>query len=116
MKAVVNIDYKSVEITHIIDASDLMIPSIVDYDYDLYQKDIHSDAKCVYKISFEETDEWRSIKLFDGRIVNFHYNYLDRTSFKSFNEWLSFIFKGYDVTGGKSIYNENVVEKVSIEY
>jgi hypothetical protein len=71
---------------------------------------------CKHTISFDDADEWQSVLLFDGRIIDFHYDYELRKEFATKEEWASYIFQGYEYTEGEpQLYDYNVVEKVKIE-
>ena len=62
-------------------------------------------------------DEWQSVVLFDGRTIDFHYDYEDRKEFDSKKDWGGYLFQGYEYFEGEDQqFETNVVKTVVIEY
>lgn len=118
MKAIVNIGFRTVEIKYSIDKK---LQNAVPFDergqdWEMFQKTMKSKTiQCTQRFSFKDSDEWQSIQLLDGRIIDFHYDYEERSKFKTREEWASYIFQGYEYTDGKpQLYDVQVVDKVVI--
>lgn len=117
MKAIVNVGSRCVELIHLVEHDDLIMPLNVDYEYELQQDSKDSKVKCTYKISFKDFDEWRSIHLLDGRTVDFHYDYMERSDFKNKKEWGLYVFQGYEyINNEPQVYDKQVVNKVNIVF
>ena len=120
MKAIVNIGFRSVELEYSIKPKDLISISQEErnknfINWELFQKDKNSKILCKHTISFNDMDEWKSIILFDGRTIDFHYDYEERKQFDSKKDWGGYIFQGYEYTDGEpQLYDYNVINKVTI--
>lgn len=129
MKATVNIGFRKVTIEYSIDKNSIikmefdsskgiLVPSngIDCGNWELFQKTKNSKRlKCTQSFSFKDFDEWKTIQLLDGRIIDFHYDYEERSKFKTRDEWASYIFQGYEYTDGEpQLYDVQVVDKVVI--
>lgn len=84
MKATVNIVHRTVELEYFVAKKDLIPFNHEEIcenfkNWELFLKNSKSKKYlCKHSISFKDSDEWQSIKLFDGRIIDFHYDYIDR--------------------------------------
>jgi hypothetical protein len=122
MKAIVNIGFRSVELVYTIKAKDLIKFSQEEKNltfktWELYQKDKNSNIVCKHTIFFDDSDEWKSVLLFDGRTIDFHYDYENRKEFDNNKNWGNYVFQGYEYTDGKpQLYDNNIVTKVQIIY
>jgi hypothetical protein len=129
MKATVNIGTREVTIKYSIDKKSL-IPMKLDStnsflmpsndgdcgDWKTFQKTKNSKIQCTQSFSFKDTDEWLSLMLLDGRVIDFHYDYEMRSQFDNKKDWASYIFQGYPYTEGEpQLYDEQIVNKVVIE-
>ncbi len=119
MKAIVNIGFREVKIEYSIDAK---LSGEVPFDerehnWEMFKKTPKSKTvKCKQSFFFDDSDEWKSIQLLDGRIIDFHYDYENRSEFNTKKEWASYIFQGYEYTDGKpQLYDNQVVDSVKIE-
>jgi hypothetical protein len=85
-------------------------------DWETFQKTMKSKKiQCTQKFRFKDADEWQSIMLLDGRVIDFHYDYENRSEFANKSEWASYIFQGYVYTDGEpQLYDEQVVTKVKV--
>ena len=123
MKAIVNIGLRKVDIEYSIKPKDRVelnrIEMIVTFGkhWELFQKDKNSNIICKQVIFFKDIDEWQSVPLFDGRMIDFHYDYEDRKEFDSKKDWGSYVFQGYEYTNGEpQLYDYNVVTKVQMMF
>lgn len=121
MKAIVNIGLRKIDIEYSIKPKDRVKFSHTEMvetfgkEWELFQYDKNSKIICKQVIWFKDFDEWQSIQLFDGRMIDFHYDYEDRKIFDSKKDWGSYVFQGYEYTNGESqLYDYNVVKKVTI--
>lgn len=120
MKAIVNIGFRSVELVYSIKPKDLISISQEErnknfINWELFQKDKNSKILCKHTISFNDMDEWKSIILFDGRTIDFHYDYEERKQFDSKKDWGGYLFQGYEyIDGEPQLYDYNVINKVTI--
>jgi hypothetical protein len=118
MKAIVNIGFRSVELQYSIKPKDLISLSQDEKNkqfknWELFQKDKNSKIVCKHTIWFDDMDEWKSSILFDGRTIDFHYDYEERKQFDSKKDWGSYIFQGYEyINGEPQEYDYNVINKV----
>jgi hypothetical protein len=128
MKAIVNIGLRIVEIKYSIDKNS-RIPMEFDSakgcliptnggdcgDWEMSQKTKNSKIQCTQRFSFKDSDEWRTIQLLDGRLIDFHYDYEERSEFNNRKEWGSYIFQGYLYTDGEpQLYDEQLVDRVVV--
>lgn len=119
MKAIVNIGLRMVRIEYSIDATKFIGHHKAEDKYWVVsQKKLNSKTiQCEQTLFFNDCDEWKSIKLFDGRIIDFHYDYEVRSEFDNKKDWGSYIFQGYLVTEGKDqTYDNQLVENVKIVF
>jgi ABC-type Zn2+ transport system substrate-binding protein/surface adhesin len=123
MKAIVNIGLRKVEIEYSINPKDMVklnhidMVSIFGKEWETFQKDKNSKIKCKQIIWFKDMDEWQSVPLFNGKMIDFHYDYEDRKEFNSKKNWGSYLFQGYEYTNGQpQLYDYNVVDRVQIIY
>ncbi len=120
MKAIVNIGLRSVELVYTIKPKDLISLSRNEINnqyknWELFQKDKNSNIRCTHTIWFDDVDEWRSITLFNGKMIDFHYDYEERKEFNSKKNWGNYLFQGYEYTDGKpQMYDKNVVTQVIV--
>lgn len=120
MKAIVNIALRSADLVYTIKPKDMVSFSQDErnqlfVNWELYQKDKHSNIVCKHTISFDDVDEWKSISLFNGKIIDFHYDYEERKEFKTKKDWGSYLFQGYEYTDGQpQMYDKNVVTQVIV--
>ena len=129
MKATVNIGLRTIKIEYSIDKNSMvkmnfdsskgiLIP-IGDGDcgdWETFQKTMKSKKiQCTQKFSFRDADEWLSLMLLDGRVIDFHYDYDNRSEHDTKEEWASYIFQGYVYTDGEpQLYDKQVVDLVKI--
>lgn len=118
MKATVNIGYRAVTIEYSIDKK---LAGAVSFDkrmgdWETFQKNSNSrKIQCKQNLYFNDSDEWKSIQLLDGRIIDFHYDYEKRSNFDNKKDWASYIFQGYEYTDGKpQMYDKQIVDSVKI--
>jgi hypothetical protein len=118
MKATVNIGLRTVDIEYSIDKT---LQNAVPFDergdnWEMFQKTTKSKKiQCKQHFSFNDSDEWFSVQLLDGRIIDFHYDYNNRSEFESKKDWASYIFQGYVYTDGEpQLYEEPVVKRVVV--
>lgn len=123
MKAVVNIGLRKVEIRYLINPKNIVKLSHDEMirtfgkDWEIYQKNKKSDLVCKQVIWFKDFDEWQRVKLFDGRLIDFHYYFENSKEFDSKVNWGNYIFQGHEyVEGENQMYDKNIVEKVKIIY
>lgn len=120
MKAIVNIGLRSVELVYTIKPKDMVSLSLNEINkqfknWELFQKDKYSNIRCTHTIWFNDVDEWKSISLFNGKVIDFHYDYEERKEFKTKKEWGGYLFQGYEYTDGKpQMYDKNVVTQVVV--
>jgi hypothetical protein len=120
MKAIVNIGLRSAELVYTIKPKDMVSLSLNEINkqfknWELFQKDKKSNIRCTHTIWFDDFDEWKSISLFNGKMIDFHYDYEERKEFKTKKEWGGYLFQGYEYTDGKpQMYDKNVVTQVII--
>jgi ABC-type Zn2+ transport system substrate-binding protein/surface adhesin len=123
MKAIVNIGLRKVEIEYSINPKDRVNLNHIEMvetfgkEWETFQKNKNSKIKCKQIIRFKDIDEWQSIPLFDGRIIDFHYDYEERKEFGSKKDWGNYVFQGYEYTDGEpQLYDKDVVRSVQIIY
>jgi len=121
MKAIVNIGLRKVELEYSINPKDRVklnhIEMVATFgkEWEMFQKDKNSKIKCKQIIWFKDMDEWQSVPLFNGKMIDFHYDYEDRKEFDSKKDWGSYVFQGYEYTDGEpQLYDYNVVDRVQI--
>jgi hypothetical protein len=128
MKATVNIGLRTVTIEYSIDKNS-RIPMEFDSsksvlipanggdcgDWETFQKTKNSKIQCTQKFYFKDADEWKTIQLLDGRLIDFHYDYENRSEFVSKKDWGSYIFQGYLYTDGEpQLYDIQLVDRVVV--
>ena len=123
MKAIVNIGLRKVDIEYSIKPKDRVELNRIEMietfgkHWELFQKDKNSNIICKQVIFFKDIDEWQSVPLFDGRMIDFHYDYELRKEFDSKKDWGSYLFQGYEYIFDKAqLYDNNVVTKVIINF
>ena len=120
MKAIVNIGLRKVELEYSVKPKDMFPFNQIERnkhfkDWETYQKDKNSNIICKHTLWFKDFDEWQSSLLFNGKTIDFHYDYEDRKEFDSKKHWGSYVFQGYEYTNGQpQLYDNNVVTKVQI--
>lgn len=120
MKAIVNIGFRSVELQYSIKPKDLISLSQDEKNkqfknWELFQKDKNSKILCKHTLWFKDMDEWQSSILFDGRTIDFHYDYEKRKEFDSKKDWGKYLFQGYEyIDGEPQEYICNVIKKVTL--
>lgn len=123
MKAIVNIGLRKVDIEYSIKPKDKIELNRIEMietfgkEWELFQKDKNSNIVCKQVIWFKDIDEWIFVPLFDGRMIDFHYDYENRKEFDNKKDWGSYVFQGYEHIGGQpQLYDINVVTKVTINF
>jgi hypothetical protein len=122
MKAIVNIAFRTVELQYSIKPKDMVRFTHAEINkhfkgWETFQKDKNSKILCKHTLCFKDTDEWQSTILFDGRTIDFHYDYEQRKQFECKKDWGNYVFQGYVyVEGEPQLYDENVVKVVVIEF
>ena len=122
MKAIVNIGLRKVVLEYSLKPKDLISISQEErnknfINWELFQKDTNSKILCKHTIWFNDMDEWKSAVLFDGRTIDFHYDYEERKEFDNKKDWGGYLFQGYEYTDGQpQEYDNNVVTKVIINF
>lgn len=129
MKATVNIGTREVTIEYSIDKNSMIKMEfdpqkncLVPSDggncgvWETFQETMKSKKiKCKQTFYFKDADEWQSITLLDGRVIDFHYDYENRSEFTTREDWASYIFQGYEYTDGEpQLYDKQVVDKVKV--
>jgi hypothetical protein len=122
MKAIVNIGLRKVDIEYTIKVKDLVKFNHIEMvetfgkNWELIY-DNKDKILCKQVIWFKDFDEWQSVPLFDGRMIDFHYDYEDRKEFDSKKDWGGYVFQGYEYTDGEpQLYDYNVVTKVQMMF
>lgn len=122
MKAIVNIGLRSVELQYSIKEKDRFPFNQIERNenfknWEMFQKNKGSDILCKHTLWFKDSDEWQSSLLFDGRTVDFHYDYEERKGFDKKSDWANYLFQGYIYTDGEpQLFDHNIIEKVTIKY
>jgi hypothetical protein len=121
MKAIVNIGLRKVELTYTIKAKDLVKFSQDERnkhfgkDWELFQKFKNSNIICKQVLWFKDIDEWQSTLLFNGKTIDFHYDYEERKEFGRKKDWGSYVFQGYEyIFNEPQLFDYNVVKQVII--
>ncbi len=121
MKAIVNIATRQVELQYRIKEKDMAPFSHNDRiehfnNFELTWKHLKTTyVECKHTISFDDLDEWQSTILFDGRTIDFHYDYNERKGFDSKKDWASYLFQGYEyIDGEPQLYDFNEVNTVTV--
>lgn len=122
MKATVNIALRSVELEYTVSQKDMvsfnrskMMETFKNWE--IFQKNKNSKVVCKHTLYFKDIEEWQSSLLFNGKTIDFHYDYEDRKEFDSKKDWANYLFQGYEYIEGKpQMYNHNEVIKVTIKY
>ena len=122
MKAIVNIGLRTVELQYSINPKDMVRFTHAEKNkhfkgWETFQKDKNSKILCKHTLCFKDTDEWQSNILFDGRTIDFHYDYEERKQFDSKKDWGNYVFQGYEYIFDKpQLFETNVVKVVVIEF
>ena len=122
MKAIVNIAFRTVELQYSIKPKDMVRFTHDEKNkhfkgWETFQKDKNSKIFCKHTLCFKDTDEWQSNILFDGRTIDFHYDYEQRKQFDCKKDWGNYVFQGYVyIEGEPQLYDETVVKVVVIEF
>jgi hypothetical protein len=122
MKAIVNIGLRTVELQYSIKVKDLAPLSQDERNthfksWEMSQKNTKSKIICKQTLRFRDFGEWQSSLLFDGRMIDFHYDYEERKNFDSKDEWASYVFKGYEyIDGEPQLYDRNIIDKVILTF
>ena len=121
MKAIVNIGLRRVELFYSIKKKDEVklnhIEMVETFGKDWELNFTKTKIKCRQVLWFKDMDEWQSVPLFDGRMIDFHYDYENRKEFKTKKDWGGYVFQGYEYTDGEpQLYDNNVVERVIINF
>ncbi len=122
MKAIVNIGLRTVELQYSINPKDMIKfnhAKINEHfkNWETFQKNKNSKILCKHTLCFEDIDEWQSHILFDGRTIDFHYDYEERKEFDCKKDWGNYVFQGYeDIEGEVQLYQVNIVKVVVIEF
>jgi hypothetical protein len=117
MKAIVNIGLREVTIEYSADVALINTEGVV-HNFEVFIKAKGSKkAMCKQTICFRDADEWRAVLLLDGRLIDFHYDFENRSEFDSRKDWASYIFQGYNYENGEpQQYNNQIVKKVIVKY
>jgi hypothetical protein len=121
MKATVNIGYREVTLEYKIDSKNLLPLTQEERNknfkkWEMFQKNKNSKIVCKHSIFFEDFDEWQSVLLFDGRTIDFHYDYEMCKEFDTKYNWAHYIFQGYNhIEGEEQEYIDSVVKTIKIE-
>ena len=122
MKATVNIALRSVELEYKVSQKDIFTFNQIERNFNFknwqtYQKNKNSKVICKHTLYFEDIDEWQSSFLFNGKTIDFHYDYEEREGFDSTKDWGNYLFQGYEYTDGEpQMYDDNVIKKVIVKY
>lgn len=122
MKAIVNIGLRTVELQYSIKPKDMVKFKISEINehfkgWETFQKDKNSKILCKHTLYFKDIDEWQSHILFDGRTIDFHYDYEERKEFDCKKDWGHYVFQGYEhFEGQEQMYYGNIVKIVVIEF
>jgi len=121
MKAIINIGLRKVVLEYSIKQKDMFPFNEIERnkhfgkDWELFQKNKNSKILCKHTLWFKDIDEWKSTILFDGRMIDFHYDYEEREQFDNKQDWSGYIFQGYEyVDGEPQEYDNNIVTKVVV--
>lgn len=118
MKATVNIGTREVTIKYSIDDSKSNnVPfEKRDHNWEMLWKTMKSKrVQCIQKFSFRDADEWLSVQLLDGRVIDFHYDYDNRSEHDTKEDWASYIFQGYlYIKGEEQLYENQLDIKIKI--
>lgn len=121
MKAIVNIGLRKVILIYTIKTKDLA-PMTHDEqcenfkDFELSLLYDNKTIRCTHTIWFSDIDEWKSVLLFDGKTIDFHYDFENSTEFKTKKDWGKYIFSGYDIDVKPQLYDNNIVDQVIINF
>lgn len=119
LKAIVNIGLRCVELQYSIKIKDLIPFSQEDRNKHFKHWELSyskTKIKCEHSIWFDNADEWQTHILFDGKTIDFHYDYEERKEFNSKKDWGNYIFQGYEyIDGEPQLYDNNIVKQVVIE-
>lgn len=124
MKAIVNIGLRTVEIKYSIDKNSVILMEFNSAkgcliptnggdcgDWETLQKTLKSKTiQCTQRFSFRDADEWLSLTLLDGRVIDFHYDYDNRSEHETKELWASYIFQGYLYTEGEEQQYDNQLD------
>lgn len=123
MKAIVNIGYRKVNLIYSINQKDLIPFDEYHNNKNFKEWELtfgNGKSKkiiCKHSIFFSNADELQTVLLFDGRTIDFHYDYINREEMKTKKEWGSYIFQGYEyVDGEPQLYEHNIVDKIIIKF
>jgi hypothetical protein len=115
MKATLNLATREVKLEYTIKEKDLKYEEDYFEDFELQYLD-NGKILCKHSIFFKDLDEWQSSLLFDGRMIDFHYDYQERKDFSTKKEWLGYIFQGYEYTEGEEQrYEKDVIKKIQLK-
>ena len=121
MKAIVDIGLRKVELVYSVKPKDMYKFSQAERnkhfgkDWELFQKNKHSNIICKHTLWFDSFDEWQSTLLFNGKTIDFHYDYEERKEFDSKKDWANYLFQGYEYIFNKAqLFDTNVVTKVIV--
>ena len=122
MKAIVNIGFRIVELHYTIKVEDLASMTQDERNkefknWELSYSNNNKTIKCKHTLIFKDSDEWQSSLLFDGRMIDFHYDYINRDEMDSKKNWGDYIFQGYEyIEGEPQLYEVNEVDRVIIKF
>ena len=120
MKATVNIGFRTVDLEYWVDEKDLAPFSHEEKCKNFKNWELSYKSKkvlCKHSVSFDDADEWQSVVLFDGRTIDFHYDYINREEMDTKATWGGYIFQGYEyIEGEEQLYDNDVVDKVIIKW
>ena len=121
MKAIVDIGLRKVELVYSVKPKDMYKFSQSERnkhfgkDWETYQKDRNSKIICKHTLWFKDFDEWQSTLLFNGKTIDFHYDYEHRKEFSNKKDWGNYVFQGYEyIFGEPQLFENNVVTKVIV--
>ena len=116
MKAIVNLGLRKIELIYKIKAKDLILPESRGDNWETFQKNLKSKTiQCKQIVFFKDSDEWTSIQLLDGMIIDLHFDYEYRKEFSTKQEWLSYIAQAYEFKNEPQLYDNQLIGHVTLE-
>jgi len=117
MKAILNLGFRSVVLEYTLKKGTELVLDFEDKSWETFQKDSKSSIKCKQTIVFNDSDEWTSVTLLDGTIIDVHFDYENRSEFDDKQSWLSYIIQAYEYTEGKEqMYDNQLITKIKLEF
>lgn len=117
MKAILNLGFRSVVLEYTLKKGTELVLDFNDKTWETFQKDSKSSIKCKQTLRFKDSDEWTSITLLDGTIIDVHFDYETRSEFSNKKEWLSYIIQAYKyIEGEPQMYDNQLITQIKLEY